>query len=306
MRLVPDLIFRTSGVNQELLGMADDASTGIEVMLRQGAGLVTLQKYFDQWDVALKLLGRLEQKIIQNKWSPSKIARILGKEPNPEFLAKTFSRYDVMVAEGLNTVIQQQAEFLQIRQLNEMVGGIIPPQFIIQKSTIQGKNEIIAAVMEQQQGQQQAQQQQQLLEQTILEGKLQEMQARSVGLLAAARERHGRAESNIGLFEERISEISRNRALALKDKVEALQKLVELYATYGEMASYQEEAQLDQMEARQEMSEDVESRQAKASNEANNFVMQMMQNNSSQSTMNQRQPEMGSEPQSQNMGLPGG
>src|SRR5262249_29587419 len=77
-----DFVFRTSGVNQELMGMANDSKTGIEVMLRQGAGLVTLQKYFDQWDSVLKQLGRLEQKIIQNRWSPAKIARILGKEPN--------------------------------------------------------------------------------------------------------------------------------------------------------------------------------------------------------------------------------
>ena len=95
-----DLIFRTSGINQELLGMSDESNTGIEVMLRQGAGLVTLQKYFDQWDLSLGLLGRLEQRIVQNKWSPAKIGRILGREPNVEFLAKTFSKYDVLVSEG--------------------------------------------------------------------------------------------------------------------------------------------------------------------------------------------------------------
>src|SRR5438445_562225 len=263
-----DFIFRTSGVNQELLGMASDSDTGIEVMLRQGAGLVTLQKYFDQWDTALKLIGKLEQKIIQNNWSPAKIGRILGKEPNPEFLTKTFSKYDVMVAEGLNTTIQQQQEFIQIRQLNEMVGGIIPAKFIISKATIQGKNEIIEAIEQQQQEQAEMQRQQMLIEQSKLEAELQEIHARSVGYLATARERHGRAESNIGLFEERISEITRNRALALKDKVEALQKLLELYQSHGEFEANQKIAELQGLGLLQEETEAEEKIVAKTTNES--------------------------------------
>ena len=285
-----DFIFRTSGVNQELLGMASDSDTGIEVMLRQGAGLVTLQKYFDQWDTALKLIGKLEQKIIQNNWSPAKIGRILGKEPNPEFLTKTFSKYDVMVAEGLNTTIQQQQEFIQIRQLNEMVGGIIPAKFIISKATIQGKNEIIEAIEQQQQEQAEMQKQQMLIEQSKLEAELQEIHARSVGYLATARERHGRAESNIGLFEERISEITRNRALALKDKVEALQKLLELYQDHGEFEANQKIAELQGLGLLQEETEAEEKIVAKTTNESNKFLINMMKNNQGPNTMELNQP----------------
>lgn len=285
-----DFIFRTSGVNQELMGMANDSSTGIEVMLRQGAGLVTLQKYFDQWDVALKLLGKLEQKIVQNNWSPAKISRIIGKEPNPEFLTKTFSKYDVVVAEGLNTSIQQQQEFIQITQLNEVVGGIIPPKFIISKATIQGKNEIIAAIEEQQKQQAEAQQQQMLLEQTKLEAELQEIHARSVGHIALARERHGRSEANVGLFEERISEITRNRALALKDKVEALQKLLELYQAHGEFEATQKFGELQGLGLLQEETENEEKITAKATSESNNFLMKMMKNNQQSNTMGLNQP----------------
>jgi len=285
-----DFIFRTSGVNQELLGMASDSDTGIEVMLRQGAGLVTLQKYFDQWDTALKLIGKLEQKIIQNNWSPAKIGRILGKEPNPEFLTKTFSKYDVMVAEGLNTTIQQQQEFIQIRQLNEMVGGIIPAKFIISKATIQGKNEIIEAIEEQQREQAEMQKQQMLIEQSKLEAELQEIHARSVGYLATARERHGRAESNIGLFEERISEITRNRALALKDKVEALSKLLELYQAHGEFEANQKIMELQGLGLLQEETEAEEKIVAKTTNESNKFLINMMKNNQETNTMELNQP----------------
>ena len=280
-----DFIFKTSGVNQELLGMANDSAAGIEVMLRQGAGLVTLQKYFDQWDVALKLIGNLEQKIVQNNWSPAKIARILGKEPNPEFMTKTFSKYDVLVAEGLNTTIQQQQEFMQIRELNEMLGGIIPPKFLISKATIQGKNEIIAAIEEQQQQAAEAQKQQMLIEQAKLEAELQEIHARSVGHIALARERHGRAESNIGLFEERISEITRNRALALKDKVDALQKLLELYQAHGEFEANEKLKELQAINFSQEETEDREKLESKITSESNNFLIKMMKNNQSNDNM---------------------
>jgi hypothetical protein len=274
-----DFIYKTSGVNQELLGMANDAVAGIEVMLRQGAGLITLQKYFDQWDVALKLIGRLEQKIIQNKWSPSKIARILGKEPNPEFLNKTFSKYDVAVAEGLNTTIQQQQEFIQIRQLNEVVGGIIPAKYIIQASTIQGKNEIIAAIEEQEKHAAEMQQHAMLIEQAKMEAEISEIQSRSVSNVANARERHGRAESNIGLFEERLSMIGRNNSQTLKDKVEALSKLVELYQIAGPAQVAKAESQLQSKEVEQKVDEEREKIDAKVTSQSNNFLTDMMKNN---------------------------
>ncbi len=273
-----DFIFRTSGVNQELMGMSDDSKTGIEVMLRQGAGLVTLQKYFDQWDGVLKTLGKLEQKIIQNKWSPSKIARILGKEPNVEFLNKTFSKYDVLVSEGLNTVIQQQQQFLQIVQLNEVLGGIIPPKFILENATIQGKKEIIAAVEQREKAQMEAAKEQMMLEHAKLEAELQYKHAQSANEISTAREREGRKESNIGLYEERMSEITQNRSMALKNKVEALQKLMEIIHQNGEYETAKNADRLqglDQVQTKQEDQEKVDAKKDAASNDflVNNLGM---------------------------------
>ena len=281
-----DFIFRTSGVNQELLGMASDAATGIEVMLRQGAGLVTLQKFFDQWDVSLKLLGKLEQKIVQN-WSPAKISRILGKEPNPEFLTKTYSKYDVLVAEGLDTTIQQQMQFRQMMELNQMLGGIIPARFILEKATIQGKNEIIQAVDQQAEQAAQMQQQQQLIEQAKLEAELQQIQARSADYLAMARERNGRAESNIGLFEERMAQIARHHSIALKDKVEALAKLLEIYQIYGESQANEKVAEMHELDFEQERSEYREKQDAKINAESNKFLTNIMTQKPQNNTMGQ-------------------
>lgn len=285
-----DFIYRTSGVNQELLGMSQDSNSGIEAMLRQGAGLVTLQKYFDQWDVALKLLGKLEQKIVQNKWSPAKIARILGKEPNYEFLTKAFSRYDVLVAEGLNTTIQQQQQFKQLLDLNQLLGGIIPPKFILQNATIQGKDEIIKAVEEQQAQASQMQQEETMLKQTLLEAQLQKLAAESANNIAMARERHGRAESNIGLFEERLSMITKNRSMALKEKIEALEKLINLVSQHGEFDAQQKAFELAQLNMQQVAEEDREKVDAKISSSSNEFLTNIMKNNQPQNMMQLSQP----------------
>ena len=305
-----DFIYKTSGVNQELLGMADDSKSGIEVMLRQGAGLVTLQKYFDQWDVALKLLGKLEMKIIQNNWSPSKMTRILGHEPSEQFLAKTFSKYDVLVSEGLNTTIQQQQQFLQMKELNETLEGMIPKKFMLKYATIQGKDEIIAAIEEQEKEQAEVQKQAMLLEHAKLEAELELMQAKSVGEIAMARERHGRSQADVGLYEERMSEISRNRSLATKDKIDAFAKLVETFYTYGESSSSKAARMVEQVSNQDVMREDREKQDAEKTSKSNDFLLQLLDqaNNiiASQKTNPLAQNEESSQNNTINQGQPQG
>ena len=67
------------------------------------------------------------------------------------------------------------------------------------------------------------------------EAKIKELYARSVNLIASARERHGREQSNIGLLEERVSQIASNNSISTKNKVEALDKLMDVIAKHGEM-----------------------------------------------------------------------
>ena len=253
-----DFIFRTSGINQELMGMATDSDTGIEAMLRQGAGLITLQKYLDQWDMALKQIGVIDREIMQWFWSAAKVQRITAKEPSLEFKTKIFSRFNVQVAEGLNTTVQQQNEFFQMLKLNEVLGGIIPARFILEKATIQGKNEIIEAVDAAQEQAAEISKQQQMLDQALLEAQIQGLQARSAGDIAAARERVGRTQSNLGLEVERLSELSQNRASALKSKAEAVKILLEAAATYGQANVDAQEKEIAQYEMDQIKAEDLE------------------------------------------------
>jgi hypothetical protein len=196
-----------SGVNEELLGSAMDDKAGILSMLRQGAGLTTLQSLFDQLDRSQKLLGKIIIDLIQANFTPGKVQKILeGQKPSDQFYNKAFGKYDAVVEEGLNTSTQKQMNFAQLLQLRE-VGVPIPDDLLLDAATIQNKKKLVDAVKAQAQ---QAQQAQQMQMQTAME----EQKARTD--LA-----HSRARADIGLEQERLSRIPENRALAIQKIHEA-------------------------------------------------------------------------------------
>jgi len=196
-----------SGVNEELLGSAVDDKAGILSMLRQGAGLTTLQVLFDHLDRAQKLLGKLLIDLVQTNYTPGKIQKILeGQQPAAQFYSKAFGKYDAMVEEGLNTTTQKQMYFAQLLQLRE-VGVPIPDETLLEAATIQNKKQLVETIKANRDQAMQAQQMQ-------MQAALQEQQARTE--LA-----HARATADQGLGLERISRIQENRALAIERRAAA-------------------------------------------------------------------------------------
>lgn len=196
-----------SGVNEELLGSAVDDKAGILSMLRQGAGLTTLQVLFDNLDRAQKLLGKLCIDLIQTNFTPGKVKKILeGEDPTPQFYSKAFGKYDAVVEEGLNTTTQKQMQFAQLLQLRE-AGVPVPDDVLLEACTIQNKKKLLEAINA-------SKQQQQQLLQAQLQGSLQEQEARTD--LARAR-----AVADRGLGLERVSRVQENRALAVERRASA-------------------------------------------------------------------------------------
>ena len=196
-----------SGVNEELLGAAVDDKAGILSMLRQSAGLTTLQVLFDQLDRSQQLLGKLFIDLIQANFMPGKIKRILsGEEPSQQFYNKAFGRYDAVVEDGLNTATQRQMQFAQMLQLHE-AGVPISTEDLLESATIQNKKVIIENAKKKQEQAMQMQQMQ-------MQSALQEQQAK-IDLA------HSRAEADRGLAVERISRVQENRALAIRQVHEA-------------------------------------------------------------------------------------
>lgn len=235
-------------VTPELMGASDEKGlAGITEMLRQGAGLVTLQKYFDQWDRALKLIGMLEIQIIQRRWSPFKISRIIKEQPTQEFYDKNFSQYDVLPEEALNTTVQRQNQFVQLLHLKEM-GLPITSEFLLKNSTFQGKDELIESLKKQEEQQAALAQEKAQLDLAILQSQLQQNTAKTADYLATAKERVGRTKSNIGLEHERFSELAENHARATKEKVSAIKEFLDTVRLYGEVQTMHAADEVDKIE----------------------------------------------------------
>jgi len=224
-----------SGVNEELLGSAMDDKAGVLAMLRQGAGLTTLQGLFDNLDYSQKLLGRIVLDLIQTNFTPGKVKRIIEQEPSPQFYHKAFGKYDAAVEDGLNTTTQRQMQYAQLLQLKE-IGIPIPDDVIIEAATIQNKKELIESIEQEKQAAQQMQELQ-------LKTALQEQEARTN--LANAR-----ATADEGLGLERLSRIKENQALAVERRAEATKDraiaLLDIVKAIKEMDSM-DIAQIEQM-----------------------------------------------------------
>ena len=217
-------IQKVSGVNEELLGSAMDDKAGVLAMLRQGAGLTTLQVLFDQLDSSQKLLGKLMINIIQSNFTPGKVKRIIEDEPTPQFYNKAFGKYDAAVEEGLNTTTQRQMQFAQLLQLRE-VGIPIPDDTILEAATIQNKKDLIESIKAS--NEQKAQ-----VEQMQVQSELKEQEAR-INLA------NSRAHADMGLAVERESRVNTNEQAAIENAEEAktarTQSMLNLAKTLQEM-----------------------------------------------------------------------
>ena len=223
-KILGDEIQQISGVNEELLGSAEDDKAGILSMLRQGAGLTTLQILFDQLDQSQKLLGRIFIDLIQTNFSPGKIQRIIGETPADQFYNKAFGKYDAVVEEGLNTSTQRQMQFKQLLALRE-IGIPVPTDLLVRSSTLQNKEELVEAIGRQEQ--QAAQLQQVQAEAALNEqsAKTKDLEARAEANAGLGLERASRVQENRALAIERLSESEKDKELATLHKVKAMKEL---------------------------------------------------------------------------------
>lgn len=214
-----------SGVNEELLGSATDEKAGILSMLRQGAGLTTLQVLFDNLDRSQKLLGKLILELVQTNFTPGKVKKILnGEEPSAQFYNKAFGRYDAVVEDGLNTATQRQMQFAQLLQLRE-AGVPIPTTQLLEASTLQNKDKLIEAIAQQEQLQAQAQQQQMQIQLGLQQAQMNLANARATADEGLGLERVSRIQENQALAQERKSASIKDEELALLNFVKALKEI---------------------------------------------------------------------------------
>ena len=177
-------ITKISGVNEELLGAATDDKSGILSMLRQGAGLTTLQTIFDKLDYSQRLYGKIRLQAIRKNFSKGKIRNILGHEADPRFFTSHAQKYAISVEEGNYSATQRQTELQQLLHFKEL-GINIADKSIIRAAIITNKRQVMQDMEEQNQQQQQQAEQQAQQQQKMDDAKI--MQATSKAQLDMAK-----------------------------------------------------------------------------------------------------------------------
>ncbi len=224
-KILGEEISQISGVNEELLGSAVDDKAGILSMLRQGAGLTTLQILFDNLDHAQKLLGNILIDLIQANYTPGKVQKILeGEQPADQFYNKAFGKYHAAVEEGLNTTTQKQMQFAQLLQMRE-AGVPVPDDVLLNATTMQNKKQLIEAIESAKEQQDQMQQQQVQAQMELQQAQAESMRAQAAANQGLGLERISRVEENEALAIERKAQAVRDEDAGLLDKVKALKEL---------------------------------------------------------------------------------
>lgn len=216
-----------SGVNEELLGSADDDKAGILSMLRQGAGLVTLQKIFDQLDVSQKLLGQMHMEIIQANWTPGKVRRIIDEEPTEQFYNRAFGKYDCVIEEAPLTATQKQLALQKALYLRE-IGIPITTEYLITHSNLPDKDELIESVVQQEQQQAQMEQQRAQLEMQNMQVDNETKLSYAESQRSLAAERMNKVKLDAALSAERIQRADEDRTNSVLNLVKAAKELQEM------------------------------------------------------------------------------
>ncbi|MGD8305097.1 MAG: hypothetical protein PVF17_00450 [Ignavibacteria bacterium] len=234
-KILGDEISQISGVNEELLGTAEDDKAGILSMLRQGAGLVTLQKIFDQLDYSIKMVGKLLMIGFQHNLTPGKVRRIINEEPSSQFFDRYFGKFDVSVQEGSYSTTQKQLSLKQKLYFRE-IGIPIPTASILEDAQIQGKNELIQQIQAEEQQQQQMAMQQSQIQMGVTDAQMQSLLSKAEADRGLAIERASRVEENQMLAYERLQEGQKDRSQAALDQMRAIKELQGMDLEYVQKA----------------------------------------------------------------------
>lgn len=215
------------GINPEMLGMPENEkveTAAILAKMRQASGLVSLRNVYDSLAESQKILGKKVMHLIQKNYTPEKVALITKKPVSDEFYSGMFSRYDVIVEEGLETDTQRQQQFSQLLALKGM-GFNIPDSLVIEASSLTRKrelNEILDA---------QAQQEREMLNKreelelhqikTMTDG----IESKALSDRALADERENKIKLDAALSAERIARSEEDRTAGVLNLIKAIKEL---------------------------------------------------------------------------------
>jgi hypothetical protein len=199
--MLKNITMEILGASEVMMGFEVDDKSGLMTALKQGAGMIRLQRLFDQLDESQRLCGEIIMQMIQKHWTYGKVEQVCGEEPTAEFDNKLFFKYGCKVVQGMLTESQQQLELNQLLYFKQVTGIDIPSDEIMEIAQIQNKDRIIKKIMDREQAAAQQQQQMAQLQ-------MQQMQVDNQTKLSYS-------ESQMGLAKERVAKIDTDKAVAL-------------------------------------------------------------------------------------------
>lgn len=215
------------GINPEMLGMPENEkveTAAILAKMRQASGLISFRGVFDSLAESQKILGKKVMQLIQKNYSPEKVQAITKKTPTPEFYSGNWSRYNVVVEEGILTETQKQSQFTQLLALKQM-GMPIPDSLIIENSNLHGKTQLNEILDAQAKQAEEAQAKQEELQNHQMKVMTDGIESKAMSDQALAQERMNKIGLDAALSAERISRAEEDRTAGVLNIIKAVKEL---------------------------------------------------------------------------------
>lgn len=124
----------TSGINQEMLGMAERQQAGVLEAQRKQSAYAILSPFFDSLSSYKRTQGRLLLDMMRLYLDPAKLVRVVGDDGGAQYvplaLDKATGEYDVVVDEAPNNPNQKAQTFQVLTQMMPLLQNAeLPAQF---------------------------------------------------------------------------------------------------------------------------------------------------------------------------------
>jgi len=225
--VLDQLTLKLSNINESVIGVDEGGNTQISgrlAQMRLAQGLRGNRKIFDNIANAQEVLGEIILKVIQNKYPPGKVQRIINEEPTEQFYSQEFEEYSAVVKEGIRSKTQKDAYYYELVNLKREGIVDVPQKTIVKALATSGLSDLEKDIEAKEKSEQ---------EQVKL---MNDMQVAQLGLLESqresnlglAKERESRVISNLSLKDERESEAQQNIAQATLDRAKAITEIASM------------------------------------------------------------------------------
>jgi hypothetical protein len=226
-QILDQLSLTLGNVTEASLGMDEKRNSLVSGRLAQvqiAQNLMSNRKVFDQIDTSQQLLGGLVLNVMQNKFPPGKVKRILNKEPTEQFYDKQFEQFDAVIKEGVRSKSQKDAYYYELINLKRDGIVNVPESKIVNALTMVGVDDLKEMVEQQEQQAAEQQKKIDMAEQVALEG----ANAKKEADLALAQVRRGRELGELGLMEYRAAEAQDKIADAALTRAKTITEIASL------------------------------------------------------------------------------